>query len=191
METLSKDFPVICFKNRNLIHTSKFAPTRSLGITKNPRDTDYLNYDFGTNYLMDCLRNLQHSRGEMISVGVVGYPRVGRHAVISTLCEHSPMFQSDRQTHADLNRLRRIDDNVHLFVQPGEVVLMKREEGVCDYPFKCHAGGYVGVSLECDEQDGINYRKLCIDLLSACNKTAVCYYYRVPMYKSGRFLEWC
>ncbi|KAK8830508.1 hypothetical protein WA577_004240 [Blastocystis sp. JDR] len=174
VDTLSKDFPVICFKNRNLASTSKFARNRSLGITKNPRDTEYLNYDFGNDYLLTCLRNLQQSRGEVLSVGVVGYPRVGRHSVIETLCKRSPLFQSDRQTYEGLNKLRRIDENIHLFVQPGEVVLMKREEGVCDYPFKCHAFGF----------EGIHYRELCLDLLAPCNKTAICYYYRVPMYKS-------
>ena len=137
---------MICFKNRNLASTSKFARNRSRGITKNPRDSEYLNYDFGNDYLLTCLRNLQQFRGEVLSVGVVGYPRVGRHSVIETLCKRSPLFQSDRQTYEGLNKLRRIDENIHLFVQPGEVVLMKREEGVCDYPFKCHAFGFVGVS---------------------------------------------
>ena len=71
---------------------------------------------------------------------------MGRHSVIETLCKRSPLFQSDRQTYEGLNKLRRIDENIHLFVQPGEVVLMKREEGVCDSPSQCHAFGFVGVS---------------------------------------------
>ena len=147
METLSNDFPVFCFKNRTFTQKPKHARSRSLGITKNQRDAEYTKYDFGNEYLMQCLRSLQQSRGELISVGVVGYPRVGRHSVINTICERSPLFQSDRQTYDELNQLRRIDENIHLFVRPGEVVLLKREPSKCDYLFKCYAGGFVGVSL--------------------------------------------
>ena len=89
---------MICFKNRNLASTSKFARNRSLGITKNPRDTEYLNYDFGNDYLLTCLRNLQQSRGEVLSVGVVGYPRVGRHSVIETLCARPCSRATGRRT---------------------------------------------------------------------------------------------
>lgn len=79
----------------------------------------------------------------MISVGVIGYPKVGRHSVIHTLCENSPCYQADRQSYDELNQLRRIDQNIHFFVRPGEVVLMKREPSICDYLYKCYSRGFV------------------------------------------------
>ena len=81
----------------------------------------------------------------MLTVGVIGYPKVGRHEVIKTLCESSYCYQADRQTYDDLNQLRRIDQNIHLFVRPGEVVLMKRELNMNDYLYKCYPHGFVRI----------------------------------------------
>ena len=79
----------------------------------------------------------------MITVGVLGYPKVGRHSVIQTICQNSSCYQADRQAYDDLNQLRRIDDNIHFFTRPGEVVLMNRELGVNDYLYKCFSRGFV------------------------------------------------
>ena len=76
---------------------------------------------------------------------MIGYPKVGRHEVIKTLTESSYCYQADRQTYDDLNQLRRIDQNIHLFVRPGEVVLMKRELNMNDYLYKCYPHGFVRI----------------------------------------------
>lgn len=41
-----------------------------------------------------------------MSVGVIGYPKVGRHSVIKTICDASPLYQADRQNYDDLNAVR-------------------------------------------------------------------------------------
>ena len=79
----------------------------------------------------------------MITVGVLGYPKVGRHSVIQTICQNSSCYQADRQAYDDLNQLRRIDTNIHFFTRPGEVVLMKREPNMNDYLYKCFSRGFV------------------------------------------------
>ena len=73
-----------------------------------------------------------------------------------------------------MKQLRRIDENIHLFVQPGEVVLRERELGVSDYLYKCYAYGY----------QNLKYKELCEDLLCVCPATSISYYYRTSLYDS-------
>ena len=131
--------------NRILPNLKKHDPfaTRYMQITETPRDTSSATFSFGPDYLMKLLQSLQQQQNEILTVGVIGYPKVGRHELIKTLCEHSYCYQADRQTYDDLNQLRRIDQNIHLFVRPGEVVLMKRELNMNDYLYKCYPHGFV------------------------------------------------
>lgn len=133
------------------------------------------------------LQSIQKQRGEMISVGVVGYPKVGRHSVIHTLCESSPYYQADRQSYDELNQLRRIDQNIHFFVRPGEVVLMKREPNKSDYLYKCYSRGFVFIQSRLYMQEGTTYRNVFDDLLSVCDRKTLCFYYHLSFYNTGMF----
>ena len=79
---------------------------REIAISRNLHNTELNCFSFGVEYLMDCLRSLQKQKGDVMSVGVIGYPKVGRHSVIKTICDASPLYQADRQNYDDLNAVR-------------------------------------------------------------------------------------
>ncbi|KAK8790446.1 hypothetical protein WA171_001969, partial [Blastocystis sp. BT1] len=176
MRNLSGDIPVILWKcGREGMKKKRHAhQNREIAISRNAHNTELDCFSFGVDYLMKCLRALQKQKGEVMSVGVIGYPKVGRHSVIKAICDASSLYQVDRQNYDDLNALRRIDENIHLFVQPGEVVLRERELGVSDYLYKCYAYGY----------QNLKYKELCEDLLCVCPATSISYYYRTSLYDS-------
>lgn len=78
------------------------------------------------------------------------------------------------------DQLRRIDENLHLFIQPGEVVLKEREPASTDYLYKCYAHGY----------EKIENKPVCEDMMQVLPKASICYYYRTSMYDSCRYFDW-
>lgn len=82
---------------------------REIAISKNLRNPDLDRFSFGVEYLMDCLHALQAAKGDLLTVGVVGYPKVGRHAVIHTLCNTSSTFGADTRSNDMLNDVGHIN----------------------------------------------------------------------------------
>ena len=105
MRILSGDIPVILWKcGREGMKKKRHAhQNREIAISRNAHNTELDCFSFGVDYLMKCLRALQKQKGEVMSVGVIGYPKVGRHSVIKAICDASSLYQVDRQNYDDLN----------------------------------------------------------------------------------------
>ena len=79
MRNLSGDIPVILWKcGREGMKKKRHAhQNREIAISRNAHNTELDCFSFGVDYLMKCLRALQKQKGEVMSVGVIGYPKVG------------------------------------------------------------------------------------------------------------------
>ena len=83
---------------------------REIAISKNLHNTDFDRFSFGIDYLMECLHALQTAKGDLLTVGVVGYPKVGRHTIIRNICDTSATFGADSRSNDALNDVSWMGD---------------------------------------------------------------------------------
>ena len=100
---LHDDLPVLLWKSGQLDGKKRFHAPRATAITHSRQETAVDGFTFGAESLLASLRSLQQKKGGPLTVGVVGFPKVGRSQLIARLCESSPLFQSDGRNSAELN----------------------------------------------------------------------------------------
>ena len=100
---LQDDLPVFLWKSGQLSETKRFRSSRATAITRSRTESAVDGFTFGAEPLLASLRSLQAKKGGPLTVGVVGFPKVGREQLIAHLCEASPLFQSDARNSAELN----------------------------------------------------------------------------------------
>lgn len=99
---LQDDLPVFLWKSGQLSEKKRFRSSRATAITRSRTESAVDGFTFGAEPLLASLRSLQ-AKGGPLTVGVVGFPKVGREQLIAHLCEASPLFQSDARNSAELN----------------------------------------------------------------------------------------
>ena len=100
---LQDDLPVFLWKSGQLSEKKRFRSSRATAITRSRTESAVDGFTFGAEPLLASLRSLQAKKGGSLTVGVVGFPKVGREQLIAHLCEASPLFQSDARNSAELN----------------------------------------------------------------------------------------
>ena len=100
---LRDDLPVFLWRSGQLGEKKRFHAPRATAITWSRPESPLDRFTFGAESLLGSLRSLQAKKGGPLTVGVVGFPKVGRSQLIARLCESSPLFMSDSQNSAELN----------------------------------------------------------------------------------------
>ena len=95
--------PGFLWKSGQLSEKKRFRSSRATAITRSRTESAVDGFTFGAEPLLASLRSLQAKKGGPLTVGVVGFPKVGREQLIAHLCEASPLFQSDARNSAELN----------------------------------------------------------------------------------------
>ena len=103
---LQDDLPVFLWKSGQLSEKKRFRSSRATAITRSRTESAVDGFTFGAEPLLASLRSLQAKKGGPLTVGVVGFPKVGREQLIAhnrTIEEIRQIIQSDARNSAELN----------------------------------------------------------------------------------------
>eukprot|EP01029_Cantina_marsupialis_P007978 TRINITY_DN1914_c0_g1_i1.p1 TRINITY_DN1914_c0_g1~~TRINITY_DN1914_c0_g1_i1.p1 ORF type:complete len:521 (-),score=194.40 TRINITY_DN1914_c0_g1_i1:170-1657(-) len=146
LKRLRQEFPTVIFKSA----LTEQMLTEKKTVTKTSRNA-------GANTLKQILRNMQAAADKNITVGVVGYPMVGKRSVLSSLQRTKNIVKVESTS---LTEEFQLDSKIRLMITPG-VVLDEGQERV----------SFRSINGIKTVEDPIF---MCLSLLSRGSETSVC-----------------